>query len=88
MCTCHVSLCMCVRYMLSKHDTRTEKCSDICQHTIKLVLTFTKNDQTLVEICTVALYFVRLNWDLYRSTLKVLGKCLMSDCYFTLGISI
>ena len=32
-------------------------CSDACQHKIKFVLTFTQNDQTLVEICTVALYF-------------------------------
>ena len=32
-------------------------CSDTCQHKITFVLTFTKNDQTLVEISTMALYF-------------------------------
>ena len=29
----------------------------ISEHKIKFVLTFSENDQTLVEICTVALYF-------------------------------
>ena len=29
-------------------EIRTVKCSDTCQHNIKLVLTFTKNDLTLV----------------------------------------
>ena len=29
----------------------------MCQHKIKFVLTFSGNDQTLVEICTVALHF-------------------------------
>ena len=40
-----------------EHEIRTEKCSDTCQHKIKFALTFSRNDQTLVEICTVALYF-------------------------------
>ena len=47
----------CIHGWFTKHEIRTEKGSDICQHKIKLVLTFAKNDQTLVEICTVALYF-------------------------------
>ena len=59
---------------------RTEKCSDTCQHKIKCVLTFIKNDLTLVII--LAQIFVRSSCDLYRSTPKVLGKCQMSDCYF------
>ena len=41
----------------AEHEIRTVKCSDTCQHMIKFVLTFAKNDQMLVEICTVALYF-------------------------------
>ena len=39
------------------HEIRTEKQSDTCQHEIKFVLTFSRNDQTLIEICTVALHF-------------------------------
>ena len=39
------------------HEIRTEKCSDACQHKVKFALTFSGNDQTLVEICTVALHF-------------------------------
>ena len=38
-------------------EIRTEKCSDTCQHNIKFVLTFTKNDLTLVETYTTALKF-------------------------------
>ena len=38
-------------------EIRTEKCSDTCQYNIKFVLTFTKNDLTLVEIYAVALNF-------------------------------
>ena len=45
------------KYMYSEHDIRSEKCSDTCQYKIKFVLTFAKNDQTLVEICIVALNF-------------------------------
>ena len=33
-------------YCTSKHEIRSEKCSDIRQHTIKSVLTFPNNDQT------------------------------------------
>ena len=40
-----------------EHEIRIEKCSDTCQYKIEFVLTFSKNDQTLVEICTVALHF-------------------------------
>ena len=36
---------------------RAEICSDTCQHKIKCVLTFIKNDLTLVEIHAIALYF-------------------------------
>ena len=44
--------------MYVKHDIRSEECSDTCQHKIKFVLTFAKNDQTLVEIiCIVGLNF-------------------------------
>ena len=46
-----------VLQLMAKHEIRTVKCSDTCQHMIKFVLTFAKNDQTLVETCTVALYF-------------------------------
>ena len=42
-------------HYITEHEIRTE--TYVCQHTIKLVLTFAKDDQTLVEICTVALYF-------------------------------
>ena len=43
----------------TEHEIRTEKCLDMCQHKKKFVLTFAKNDQTLiiVEIFTVASYF-------------------------------
>ena len=41
----------------TEHEIRTEKCSDTCQHKIKFVLTFSRNDQMLIEICIVALYF-------------------------------
>ena len=40
---------------LTEHEIRTEKCSDICQHKIKVVLTFTKNDLTLVETYAITL---------------------------------
>ena len=40
-----------------EHEIRIEKCSDTCQLKIKFVLPFSKNGQTLIEICTVALYF-------------------------------
>ena len=46
-----------VQVTIPEHEIRTEKCSDACQHKIKFVLTFSGNDQTLVEICTVALHF-------------------------------
>ena len=45
------------RFYITEHEIRTEKCLDICQYKIKFVLTFVKNDQTLVEVCIVALYF-------------------------------
>jgi len=69
----------------AEHETGTEKYLDTCQCKIKFVLTFAKNDYALVEICTVVLYIltwtlVRSNWDLYRSTPKVLGKYKISDC--------
>ena len=32
-------------------EIETENCLDICQHNIKFVLAFTKNDLMLVEIC-------------------------------------
>ena len=32
------------------HEIRTDKCLDTCHHKMKLVLTFTKNDLTLVEL--------------------------------------
>ena len=39
---------------------------------IKYVLTFIKNDLTLVETHAIALYFdLGSNWDLYRSTRKM-----------------
>ena len=46
--------------MTAEHDIRTEKCLDICQHKIKFVLTFAKNDQTLVEIFTEAASYFNL----------------------------
>ena len=47
-----------VNHIISpEHEIRNEKCLDTCQHKIKFVLTFAKNNLTLVEICTVALYF-------------------------------
>ena len=41
----------------TEHEIRNIKGSDIRQHKIKFVLTFAKNDLTLVEIYTVALCF-------------------------------
>ena len=65
-----------------------EKCPDTCQRKIKFTLAFTKNNLTLVEIYAITLNLaqtcVRLDWELYRSTPKVFGKCQMSDCYFML----
>ena len=70
---------------MAEDEIRTEKCSDIRQHKIKFVLTFSKYDQTLVEICTVAwLGHLSDQTGICRSTLKVLGKCQLSDCYFML----
>lgn len=46
------SLLLCT--YITEHEIRTEKCS---QHKIKFVLTFFRNDLTLVEICTVASHF-------------------------------
>ena len=34
----------------TEHEIRAEKCSDTCHHKMKFVLTFTKNNLTLVEI--------------------------------------
>ena len=68
-----------------EHEIRTEKCSDTCHHKMKFVLTFTKNDLTLLEIklnfgsdtCQIKVKIVQVNT-------KVLGKCHLSDCYFML----
>ena len=38
---------------MPEHGIRNEKCLGTCQRKIKFVLTFAKNDQTLVEICIV-----------------------------------
>ena len=43
-------------WCITEHEIRTEKCSDTCQHKIKFVLTFSRNDQTLIEICDIVLY--------------------------------
>ena len=51
-----------IHYMLklftlaTGHEIRSEKCSDTCQHKIKLVLTFLRNDQMLVKIYYIAAY--------------------------------
>ena len=64
---------------------RTEKCfRHKSSAKITVVLTFSRNAQTLVKICTVALdflaqTFVRSNWDLYRLTPKSPWK--ISDVY-------
>ena len=50
-----------------------DMCSETYQRKIKFVLTFTKNDQTLVEIFTVVLYFgLDVCWDLYMSNPQML----------------
>ena len=41
----------------TEHEIRTEKCLDTCHHKMKFVLTFTKNDLTLVEINAITLNF-------------------------------
>ena len=43
--------------MSTELEIRTVKCSDTCQNNIKFVLTFTKNDLTVVETCAIALNF-------------------------------
>ena len=73
----------------------TEKCSDTCQHKIKFVLTFTKNDLTLVEISVMGLDFcsdvyVRSR-ELYRSTSKnskVLGNVRCPTVYILIIVII
>ena len=44
-------------YYMSEHEIRAEKCSDTCHHKMKFVLTFTKNDLTLVKINAITLNF-------------------------------
>ena len=74
----------------AEHEIRTEKCLDVCQHNIKFVLTFTKNDLTLVE--TYA-YIALNNFDsdtcqikvgIVHVNTKVVEKCQMSNCHFML----
>ena len=69
----------------TEHEIRTENV-ETHQHKIKFVLKFVKSDQTLVEIYVLEHYVLAQAFvsDLYRSIPKVLGKCLMSDCYFML----
>ena len=52
-------------------EIRKERSSDTCQYKIKYVLTFTKNDLTLVEIST--------GLDMYQIEVEIVGlkwKCL------------
>ena len=79
-------------HMYTGHEMRTEKCSDMCQHKIKFVLTFAKNDLTLVDTyvyCSIILWLRYLpdQSDLYRSTPIVLENvtCLT---YFILCVYI
>ena len=48
-------VCMFTHTQHTELEIRTEKCSDTCQHNIRFVLTFTKNDLTLVETSAIAL---------------------------------
>ena len=88
-CTYVIHLFHVLHVYSTEHEIRTEKCLDTCQHKIKFVLTFAKNDLTLVEISTVALYygsdicqtklgFVQVN---PKSAQKM---SMTSDCYFML----
>ena len=74
---------------ITEHEISTEKCFDICWYKIKFALAFAEW-LTLVEnvYCILAPTFARLNWNVYRSTPKVLRKCQMSDCYFMLCIAV
>ena len=49
-------MCACTR-AYAELEIRTEKCSDTCQPNIKFVLTFTKNDLTLIETYAIVLNF-------------------------------
>ena len=44
----------------TEHEIRTKKWSDKCQHKIKFALTFSRNDQTLIEICMYRSIICRL----------------------------
>ena len=43
------------------HEIKTEKCSDICQHHMKYVLTYAKSDLTLVKICGIIFWLRHLS---------------------------
>ena len=65
---------------ISEYEIRTQSdCLDIRQHKIKFV---PRNDQK----CIVAWISVKSNWDLYRLTPKMLGKCLISNLFHTLHL--
>ena len=55
------------------------KGSDTCQHKTKFVLTFTKNDLTLVEIYAITLNFgsdnCQIKVAIVQVNSKVVGKC-------------
>ena len=59
----------------TEREIRTEKCSDTCQHNIKFVLTFTKNDLTLVETYTITLKFGLDTCQIKVGIVQVNAKC-------------
>ena len=72
-------------YNTPEHETRTGKCSDTCQHNIKFVLIFTKNDLTLVETYAIALNFGLDTCQIKVRIAQVNTKiCQTSRCYFML----
>ena len=69
----YIVLCTLGRhYSSAKHKIRSEKRSDEYQLKIKFVLTFSNNDQSLVETYTVALYFCL---EICQIKLGVNSKC-------------
>ena len=58
-----------------EHEIRAEKCSDTCHHKMKFVLTFTKNDLTLVEINAITLSFGSDTCQIKVGIVQVSTKC-------------
>ena len=66
----------------ARHEIKTNKCSDTCQYKIKFVLTFIKNDLTLVEITLISgSYQIQ-----YIRICQMFGSCCVMPAYAPIAL--